>query len=140
MRGGFSLVEVMIALCILMFSALAFFRMHLVCIQARAYAECHTRAAVLGSSLMMNLDSLPAAAPDLTEEWHQDPGNPVADSGMQFYRFWIVRQVPEGREATVYVAWNDKTRGRAANFGSEEAIAAAKCPRISFQELLLTLP
>ena len=73
MKKGFSLIEVMIALCILMVSAMAFFRMHMVCTQARAYADCLTRATVLGSSRMLHLDSLPATAPDLTEEWHQDP-------------------------------------------------------------------
>lgn len=138
MKKGFSLIEVMIALCILMVSAMAFFRMHMVCTQARAYADCLTRATVLGSSRMLHLDSLPATAPDLTEEWHQDPGNPITDSGMQFYRFWIVRNATEGKEATVYVAWSDRTRARASNFASEEEIVAARCPKVSFNELLVS--
>lgn len=137
MRKGFSLIEVMIALCILMISALAFFRMHLVCIQARAYAESHTRASVLGSSKMAHLDSLQASAPELSLEWHRDQDNPIMDNGIQYWRFWIVREAPQGTYATVYVAWTDKTRGKAADFGSEELLAAALCPKVSFRELLL---
>jgi prepilin-type N-terminal cleavage/methylation domain-containing protein len=140
MKKGFSLIEVMIALCILMVSAMAFFRMHHACVQARAYGECLTRAAVLGSSRMMALGSLPGAAPELSPAWHQDPGNPLPDGGMGFYRFWTVRQTPAGREATVYVAWSDRRRGRAQNFGSEEEISAATCPKVTFNELLFAAP
>lgn len=139
-RKGFSLVEVMVALCLLMVSALAFFRMHVVCIQARAYGENLTRASVLGSSCMAHLGSLPSSAPELTPQWHQDPGNPIMDSGVPFYRFWIIRETPRGRDATVYVAWTDRPRGRAADFVSEEQVASASCPKISFRELLLTAP
>jgi len=136
-KRGFSLIEVMIALCILMISSLAFFLMHLVCIKARSYAECHTRAAVLGSSWMMHLDSMAAAAPELAEEWHQDPGNPIAECGRQYYRFWVVRQVAEGREATVYVAWDHSNRAGTLNFGSEGEIDASRCQKISFNEILV---
>jgi hypothetical protein len=59
---------------------------------------------------------------------------------MGFYRFWTVRQTPAGREATVYVAWSDRTRGRAQNFGSEEELSAATCPKVTFNELLFAAP
>lgn len=138
MRKGFSLVEVMVALCLLTISALAFFRMHVVCVQARAYGENLTRASVLGTSWMAHLESLPSSAPELAPRWHQDPGNPIMDSGVPFYRFWIIRETPRGLDATVYVAWTDKPRRRAADFGSEEQVGSASCPKISFRELLLT--
>jgi prepilin-type N-terminal cleavage/methylation domain-containing protein len=136
MRRGFSLVEVMVALCILMISSLAFFRMHQACIQARTFGELLTRAAVLGSSRMTALGLQRPDAPDLRQEWHQDPGNPLADGGMQFFRFWKSRDVPAGREVTLYVAWSDRSRGRAHNFGSEEELRAAGCPRVVFTELV----
>ena len=40
----------------------------------------------------------------------------------------------------VYVAWSDRRRGRAQNFGSEEEISAATCPKVTFNELLFAAP
>lgn len=139
MRRGFSLIEVMVALCILMVSVLAFFRMHQAGVRAGSYAECLTRATALASSEMMLLGSLPYAAPELEQAWHQDPGNPITDGGMRFFRFWILRENSGGKDATVYVAWSDKGRVPARNFASQEEIDAVPCPKIAVSELLFSL-
>lgn len=136
-RRGFSLIEVMVALCILMVTVLALFRMHLFCTRALSYTESFTRAAVLAGSSMMRLDTLPPDAPDLDGQWHQDPGNPIMDGNVLFYRFWVVHGNSGGRDASVYVAWTDRARASAAAFGSEGEIAAAACPKVCLSGLLV---
>lgn len=135
---GMTLIEVMIALCILMLSICAFARMHLAGVYANAYGECLTRATVLGNMKLSVLRTLPPDAAELQTRWHQDPRNPLSDGGRQFFRFWSVQDTPQGKDVTMYVAWGDRHRGRARSFTSREDFAFASCPRMELKELFLS--
>jgi prepilin-type N-terminal cleavage/methylation domain-containing protein len=93
MRKGFSLIEVMIALCILMICISAFARMQLVCIHARGYGERLTRATVLGNAMLSSLRNEHFTIQDLHAGWHPDQKNPIKEGNIDFYRFWSVMDV-----------------------------------------------
>lgn len=136
MNRGFSLVEVLVALCILMASTVAIMRMHMASIRAQSYAEGLTRAAGLASAKLTDLGGLPYDSADLGQAWHQDPDNPVRDSGRAFYRFWSVRDGDAGKEVVMYVTWSGKATHRARNYASQEELQSSPCPRVVLREFL----
>ncbi len=138
MSRGFSLVEVLVALCILMASTVAIMRMHMASIRAQSYAEGLTRAAGLASAKLTDLGSLPFDSADLGQSWHQDPDNPVGDCGREFYRFWSVRDRDTGKEVVMYVAWSGKAPHGARNYASQEELQSSRCPRVVLREFLFT--
>jgi prepilin-type N-terminal cleavage/methylation domain-containing protein len=135
MRKGFTLIEVMIALCILMISAVAFARMQLVCIHARGYGEHLTRATTLGSASISALRNRKSTIQDLQAGWHTDQNNPIEEGNADFYRFWSVTDVAEGKDVVMYIAWGDKAK--VWNFGSFKELDSSHCPRIDLRELFL---
>jgi prepilin-type N-terminal cleavage/methylation domain-containing protein len=135
MRKGFTLIEVMIALFILMICIVAFARMQLVCIHAKGYSERLTRATVLGSARLSILRIEPFTIQDLQTGWHLDQDNPIKYGKVDFYRFWSVKDVAEGKDVMMYIAWGDKVQVR--NFGSLEELNSSSCPKISLRELFL---
>ncbi|HOS97934.1 MAG TPA: type II secretion system protein [Deltaproteobacteria bacterium] len=138
MSRGFSLVEVLVALCILMASTVVIMRMHMASIRAQSYAEGLTRAAGLATAKLTDLGGLPLDSADLGQSWHQDPDNPVRESGMAFYRFWSVRDGEAGKDVAMYVAWSGKDPAEARNFASQEELQASRCPRVVLREFLFT--
>jgi prepilin-type N-terminal cleavage/methylation domain-containing protein len=136
MRKGFTLIEVMIALCILMICIVAFARMQLVCIHAQGYGERLTRATVLGSAMLSSLRNERFTIQDLQSGWHPDQYNPIKEGNVNFYRFWSVMDVAEGKDVMMYIAWGDKTK--IGNFGSFEELNSSHCPRIDLRELFLS--
>lgn len=136
MSRGFSLVEVLVALCILMASIVAIMRMHMASIRAQSYAEGLTYAAGLATAKLTDLGSLPLDSVELNQSWHQDPGNPVRDCGSAFYRFWSVRDGEAGKEVVMYVAWGGKAPHRARNYASQEELQNSPCPRVVLREFL----
>jgi hypothetical protein len=139
MNRGFSLIEVLIALCILMMSCIAVAGLQVTCFRAKAYGEYVTRATVLGNSRLWDLRSVPEGVPELRQGWHQDQDNPIRDSGMPLYRFWSVSDRPEGKDIAVYVAWADGTRVRARDFGSLSELRSSRCPSIDLHDFRLML-
>jgi Tfp pilus assembly protein PilV len=129
-------VEVLVALCILMASTVAIMRMHMASIRAQSYAEGLTRAAGLASAKLTDLGSLPFDSADLDQSWHRDPGNPLSDCGIAFYRFWSVRDGEAGKDVVMYVAWSGKAPTRARNYASQEELQSSGCPRAVLREFL----
>ncbi len=136
MRKGFTLIEVMIALCILMICIVAFARMQLVCIHAKGYGEQLTRATVLGGASLSALRSRQFTTQDLRMGWHKDQNNPIKEGNVDFYRFWSVMDVAGGKDVMMYIAWGDKAK--VWNFGSFEELNSSHCPRIDLRELFLS--
>jgi prepilin-type N-terminal cleavage/methylation domain-containing protein len=136
MRRGFTLIEVMIALLILMICIVAFAKMQLVCIHAKGYGERLTRATVLGSSTLSILRNGRFTIQDLRGGWHSDQNNPIKEGNVDFYRFWSVTDNAEGKDVMMYIAWGDNAR--IWNFGSFEELNSSHCPRIGLHELFLS--
>jgi prepilin-type N-terminal cleavage/methylation domain-containing protein len=137
MKKGFTLIEVMIAMCILMICIVAFTKMQLVCIHAKGYGERLTRATILGSAGLSSLRNGQFTMQDLKAGWHPDQNNPIKEGNVDFYRFWSVMDVAEGKDVMMYIAWGDKAK--IWNFGSLEELNSSPCPRIDLRELLLSL-
>ncbi len=136
MRKGFTLIEVMIALCILMICIVAFAKMQMVCIHAKGYGEHLTRATVLGSSSLSALRNRQFTIEDLQAGWHLDQNNPIKEGNVDFYRFWSVTDVAQGKDVMMYIAWGDKAK--VWSFGSFEELNSSHCPRIDLRELFLS--
>jgi Tfp pilus assembly protein PilV len=127
---GFTLVEVMISLCVIIICVLSLSKLSILAFQSKAYGEYQTHATVLCNSRLVSLRNLPIDSPELKQSWHQDPMNPIKSGSIEFYRFWMVDNLPKGLEVSVYVAWYDKQMGKAHNFGSPGDLMASKCPRV----------
>lgn len=136
MRRGFSLVEVMVALCILMICAACLFRLNVVAVRARSHGEILTRATLLGAMKAEELANPRAAPGAIQPGWHRDPGNPIKDGGMDFYRFWAVKEDTQGASASVYVIWSEKNRAKAADFSSLQEVEASSCPIVAIDEYI----
>jgi hypothetical protein len=119
-----------------MICIVAFARMQLVCIHARGYGERLTRATVLGSAMLGSLRNEKFDMQDLHAGWHPDQNNPIKEGRVEFYRFWSVMDVAEGKDVRMYIAWGDKTK--IGNFGSLEELNSSHCPRIDLRELFLS--
>jgi prepilin-type N-terminal cleavage/methylation domain-containing protein len=136
MRKGFTLIEVMIALCIIMICVLTTSKLSLISFQSKSYGEHLTNATILGNSRLDFLQRLPMNSPELRKSWHRDPMNPIRKASIEYYRFWLVDDLPKGKEVTIYVAWHDKQMGMAHNFGSPEDLMASRCPRVDMGEFI----
>jgi prepilin-type N-terminal cleavage/methylation domain-containing protein len=136
-KKGFTLIEVMLSLCIIMFFVLAVSRLSILAIHSKSYGENITHATVLGHIKLVSLRSLPFTCQDLRQDWHQDPLNPLVSDGMEFYRFWTVADKPQGKDVTLYVAWHGSRIGRVRNFGSLEDLRSSQCARIDIREMFM---
>jgi len=134
---GFSLIEVLVALFIIMVFFAGISKMMLLSARSCRYSEDLSYAATLGHSRMILLGSLPQDSPDLRIDWHQDPLNPVVIENKNFYCFWQITDVPVGRKVNLFVAWNDSRSENAENFGSLADLAASSCAHIDFTDILL---
>ncbi|MDT8272286.1 MAG: prepilin-type N-terminal cleavage/methylation domain-containing protein [Desulfomonilia bacterium] len=132
MNKGFSFIEVMVALCIIMVFSLALFQMYALCMRSSSQSESQTRAALLCNAQMLWLESLDPAHPDLAPAWHQDPGNPLKQGAGEYFRFWDVRDGEHGKEVSLYVAWTDSHRSQAGMFSSYEDLLSSGCPAVAF--------
>jgi len=137
MKQGFSLIEVMVALCILMICMAALSKMHLICVQSGAYGERITRATLLGNSMIQTLRNRPLYAEELKPGWHQDQQNPKTDGHSHYYRFWAVTETTEGKSVMVYVAWPEKGRPVTADIRSRQELESYACPHIGLQEFFM---
>lgn len=136
MKRGTTLIEVMVALCILMICMAAFARMHLVCTYAKSSGEKLTRATVLGITKLGVMRNIQITEPLLHAGWHQDDMNPLPEGDIRFFRFWEVNDTSFGKDVSMYVAWADKERIRIWNFGSLQELNSSRCPRIGLRELI----
>jgi len=127
---GFTLIEVMISLCLIMLCIFSVSKLLLLVFRSESYGECVTRATVLGNAQLNLLRCRPMASPDLKRDWHQDRSNPIKSGAAEFYRFWAVDDLPRGKEVTVFVAWNDRLMDKAADFASMDDLKTSRCPKI----------
>jgi len=125
MKRGFGLVEVMVALAIIAVVLSAATRLYVVSIGTGAYADGLTYAASLAHSRLQILKSLDFEDPALKPGWHTDSDNPTQMAGRPYYLAWSVGTRDNGKDVTVYAAWND--RGQAGNFTSPDAIFSSGC-------------
>jgi hypothetical protein len=133
---GFTLVEVMISLCLVMLCVFSVSKLSVLVFQSKSYGECLTRATVLGNSRLIYLRCQPLTAPELKKDWHQDSANPIKSGNAEFYRFWAVDDLPQGKEVTIFVTWHDRQMGRAGDVASMEDLKAGRCPRIKMAEFI----
>jgi Tfp pilus assembly protein PilV len=133
-RKGFTLIEVMLSLCIIMVFVLAVSKLSILAVHSKSYGEYLTHATVLGHAKLVSLRSLSFTSQELQQNWHQDQQNPVISGGMEFYRFWSVADMPHGKEVSLYVVWHEGQKSRVKNFGSLEDLMTSQCPRICISE------
>lgn len=137
MKRGFTLIEVMIALCMLMICIVASLKMCLMCSQAMSYGEKLTRATMMASTMLQNLRYMPFTMEDLNPGWHSDQDNPHRNGGTDYSRFWTVTETASGKDVRMFVAWADKGRPAATNFRSQLEMESNNCPHIDLRELIL---
>lgn len=133
-RKGFTLIEVMLSLCIIMVFVLAVSKLSILAVHSKSYGEYLTHATVLGNAKLVSLRSLSFTSQELQQSWHKDPQNPMISGGLEFYRFWSVADRPDGKEVSLYVVWHEEQKSRARNFGSLEDLMTSPCPRIYISE------
>lgn len=136
MKKGFSLLEVMITLLVIMLIFLASARISVLNTRSSRYSEDLTHASVLGHTRLVKLKRLPLDSPDLETRWHKDDDNPLEYGQGRFYQFWQVDEAPEGRKVVLHVAWDESTRPEAKDFGSLAALEESGCPHISFHDVM----
>lgn len=137
MRRGFTIIEVMIALCMLMLCIVASLKMCVMCNQAMSYGERLTRATMMASTMLQKLRNRPYTVEDLKPGWHADQDNPHRNGSTDFCRFWAVTETASGKDVRMFVAWADKGRPAATNFSSQPELESNGCPRIDLRELIL---
>ena len=139
MKTGFTLIEVMVSLCLLMICIVSFAKLYHVCIHAKTHGEYLTRATILGSTKLHALRVQPLTTTDLLQGWHEDRNNPITDNGMDFFRFWTVVEKPDGMDVTMFVIWGDKKGPEVRSFSSGEELKKSACPHIDLHEFFVNL-
>ncbi len=137
MKKGFSLIEVLVALFIIMVMFVGVIKISILSLRANAYAEAVTYASVLGHTKLYSLKSQGFDSEGLTLEWHMDPMNPIFCNNIKFYRFWQVDKVPAGKRVEMYTAWIDPLRGDQKMLMSESNVRSGLYPRISLIDIFL---
>jgi len=131
---GFSLVEVMVALFIMVLSLVALTRLYIASVDAEAYSEALTFADILAQEKLHSLMLLPVDSASLASAWYTDTNNPLRMNGKAFWRFWLVRDdKPGSKEISVYVCWNERKRHGARNFSSLGDLDSSTCPSIKIR-------
>ncbi len=108
--SGFSLIEVLIALCLVAFFTVAIAKMNLISVRLGASGACSTVATVLANEQLLAIYKSDAAG--LAPGWYADPHNPLINQGMSYYRFWQISRSAQEWRAEVFVAWPEPNRGR----------------------------
>jgi prepilin-type N-terminal cleavage/methylation domain-containing protein len=134
---GFTLIEVLIALCVIMVFFVGISKISVLTTRSSRYSEDLTYATALGHSKLLGLKAVPISSPSMSLDWHQDPGNPLSCQNKEFYRFWLVSKVSLGKEVRMYVAWKDKEKDSVYNFGSLADLTGSQCSKIDFADVFL---
>lgn len=136
MSRGFSLLEVLVTLLVIMLLFTAAARISILATRSGSYAQAHTCAAVLGHTALVRLAVLDYDSPDLRAGWHRDPANPIEYGGRGgYYRFWQIDESPKGKQVVLSVAWDEDMR-KAEDFGSQISLKESGCPQVSFSEII----
>lgn len=136
MNRGFSLLEVLVALLVIMLLFTAGAKISILSTRSGSYARDHTLAAVLGHAGLVRLAGLDHGSPELRAGWHRDPANPIEYNGRGgYYRFWQIDESPMGKQVVLFVVWNEGVR-KASDFGSLVSLKESGCPQVSFSEII----
>lgn len=101
-NGGFTLLEVLIALVITAVGLLAIAQMQVIAIRANSQGKDVTEASTLATQQLEYLKALPSDHADLTVGTHADPTNPIQG---KYTRTWTVVQNTDHRTVTVRINW-----------------------------------
>jgi type IV pilus assembly protein PilV len=104
-QGGFTIIELMIALTILLIGITGILSMQLTALKATSYSRHATEASVLAEDLMEELRTLPLASVVDGNEPVDAQGNYDADG--VFTRAWTVVWNGDLATITVTVSWNE---------------------------------
>lgn len=137
MKKGFSLLEVLVALLVIMIIFLSYMKFSIVSIRSNRYSEDLTTASILAHTKLVSLKNLPAESSQMSPEWHQDPENPILQGNVSFYRYWEVSDIPLGKQVMLYVAWYDHARSKPRDFASLSDLQESKCPVVTFHDIFL---
>lgn len=129
MRGGFSLIEVLLSLAVLGSVMVLVTRMQMDTGGLGAYADMHTRASVIGQARLSHLCSLDVSSEQLSTSWHEDMENPYTVQGRLFYCFWRTEPFCDGSRVIVYVAWGSPVI-------SLDAIEGSDLPKVSLSAVV----
>ncbi|MCK9264739.1 MAG: prepilin-type N-terminal cleavage/methylation domain-containing protein [Deltaproteobacteria bacterium] len=133
---GFSLLEVLVALLVIMLLFTAGARISILSTRSGSYARDHTCAAVLGHTGLVRLAGLDYGSPELRAGWHRDPANPIEYGGRSgYYRFWQIDESSMGKQVVLFVTWNEGAR-KASDFGSQVSLKESGCPQVWFSEII----
>jgi len=134
---GFTLIEVLVALCVIMVFFVGISKITVLTTRASRYSDDLTYATALGHAKLLGLKAESASSPSMSLDWHQDPDNPLACENKDFYRFWLVSKKALGKEVRMYVAWKDSGKDVVYNFGSLTDLTNAQCAKIDFADVFL---
>jgi prepilin-type N-terminal cleavage/methylation domain-containing protein len=111
---GFSLVEVLIAICVLSIAMMGLATLQSRCIRSNDLANRTTQAVSLGQLKLEELIFRDATGEHFAAGHTEDEGNPVSipgdEAGAMFSRSWEFfddTPVPHAQTVTVTVSWND---------------------------------
>lgn len=135
MNKGYSLIEVMVSLLILMVVFVAVSKVVVLGIRSNGYSEALTVASVLGHTKLIALNNLPSLSPNLDLKWHEDPDNPIKLDNTLYYRFWEVNENSLGKQVYLYVVWDDHRRSFPGKFNSLAEIKSSGFPVVVFSDL-----
>ena len=110
---GFTLVEVMVAICVFSIGMLAVASMQVSGTQGTASAKWNTGAAVWASDQIEKIISLPYDHADLTNGAHAGPTEDQYAISWNVQDNWLVDNT---KRITVTVAWDDRWLNRTVSF------------------------
>lgn len=113
-RRGFTLVEVLIAICVLSIALMGLATLQSRCIRSNDLARRTTQAAALAQIKLEELIFRDAADETFAAGFTDDPDNPISvpgdEEGAIFSRSWEFYDdtpVPNARTIEIQVSWND---------------------------------
>jgi prepilin-type N-terminal cleavage/methylation domain-containing protein len=102
-QRGFTVVEVLIALLVLLIGMAGILSMQLTSVRATAFSRHATEASVLAEDKMEELRTMPTAA--LADASDQVDARGVLDPQGLYTRAWTIASVPPHLAITVTVSW-----------------------------------
>lgn len=137
MKNGFSLIEVLVALLIIVIMFMGIMKISILSLRANAYSEALTHASVLGHTKLVHLKGQGIECRELRPEWHQDPLNPIISNSIRFYRFWQVHEMAAGKRVEMYTAWVDPVRREQGAPVSAADMRSGNWPHIVMTDIFL---
>ena len=120
MKNGFTLLEVLLALAMICFVMTGVARLVTLTMKTDAYADRQTRAAIIVSQKIAELENLAFNDAELAAAWHADDDNPMAARGCSYGCYWQVDESAEVKTVDLYVVWSANAHQVANLTGPEQ--------------------